>query len=219
MKKIFTILALSAMLLSCGSDKENGIAFEKKEINFKKDNINIEVSYPMPKEKLSDELNKTFNDFEESFKQIEKNYDEIKDTLPKDLQMYTKINYEVFNNKDLDVTSILLHSETLNGGANPEVETMPININNKDKKMYNLNETLSAEKKEHILKEINNAIATKQNFDGSKIDVFDDIKIDDFSSLLYYFKDDNAVFFFPMYSIGPRATGIITFTFPKTDIL
>lgn len=214
MKKILTTLLLTATLISCGDKK---FEIQKTELNKSNENFEVAATYPTVKGEVSENVSRAFSDIESSIKQyaqmLETESSNITPTAP-----YTmKTNYEVFENKNLGVTSVLIDASLYAGGAHAEPTKVAVNIDNKTKDEYKLDNVISAEKKQAILDKINAAIDNKQKFDGSAFDTFG-MHVDDFSSLNFYFKDDKAIAFFDPAVIAPYSEGFIEFAFNADEL-
>lgn len=214
MKKILAILCLSGALVACG-EKNLDV---KTEIDKSNEKMKIELDLPTIKGKVSEEVKTKLDNINKIITDKAAEIEASQETISADMPHSLEADYEVYDNKDFGVKSILIDTALFQGGANEEKAKVAVNINTKDNTEYDLNKILTDEQKANVLTLINNAIDSKQNFDGLPLNTFGD-HVNDFSELNFYFQDDIAKAYFLPATIAPASEGFIEFGFSQNTLL
>lgn len=129
------------------------------------------------------------------------------------------ISYKEYPN-NFDVISVGLLTSIYTGGAHGQNTFETYNINKKDNSLLTFDKLFNDSDIEYFNMLINDKINSKEpiyNMRGMEIELFEDCEID-IRNASFYFEEDNIVFVFQEYEIGPYSSGMPTFKFDKAEI-
>ncbi|UGQ16140.1 RsiV family protein [Borrelia sp. RT5S] len=124
--------------------------------------------------------------------------------------------FEIFENEDLQVTSILYSQYTIEQGAANGITTYhPINL--RGNKMIQISDIISKDQLDSLMQVLKEQVK-KEVKEFSKGDINQSLSKDSFEDTFkknkYYFKNNNVIFFYDPLTISDHASGKIEFTFP-----
>lgn len=129
------------------------------------------------------------------------------------------INYDEYPN-NFNIVSIGLLTSIYTGGAHPQNTFETYNINKKDNSLLTFDKLFTEQDVEYFNMLINDQIKnhnTIYNTQGNEAVLFDDAEVNIRNSA-FYFDNNNIVFVFQQYELGPYSSGMPVFKFDKSLI-
>lgn len=122
---------------------------------------------------------------------------------------YESIAYKIYEPASLNIVSIKFDTYHFQGGGHGLSGIKTFNIDKYSGRILTFDDIFIKGAKEHFETELYKKIKQEQ---------YDSI-YPDLNTVTFYFDDNNLIFVFPLYSIGPYAVGMPEFKFNKNDIM
>jgi len=223
MKKIFIILSLGILMLSCNSMKPKETK-KMKDLNYEMKTKTYEIKWIMPEtpyEIINVQIN---SEFEKEKEDIMGMGDEFSAEMAKRHQTTSLLpfilrgKYEVIEN-DLDIYSLIYKVYEYTGGAHGMESYTIYNISKKTGKPVDLEKMLGKGYEKKIIDTINKKIAENKKLgedDPNKIYYSTD-EITTLEGSDFYFKDKSLIIVFSECEIAPYSSGKIEYEFPISE--